>query len=1058
MQKEVDQVDFKKIFATLLLALALIPFMASQAEAFANEHQVYFHNITLNSSAVNGSHTNFSILLNLSNMPASFWAGLNSTTGADIHIYDQDDATKLDREIVHIDNATQTGELWFRKPTLSGTSFFYIYYGNASNATTNSLNAWGSNYAVINHMSDLPTGQMRDSKNHSRNITTVGSMTASDRVGAKIYNGTDFDGSDDSGEITAFNMPANISMSAWLKPKEVVGGPEWIVGQDSGSQITRTGTQFQFYVLADAALRTSGLGGDLAANETYYIAGTYNGTDIRAYLGYSNGTIALVAKGIYAGSNTGSGNSWFVGGVTGQFHDAVIDEVRQFDNFMTPQRLQTEFNNQNNASKFYSVGNQQQINAAPIVTINSPENISYFMLNNFNISFLANDDNSTVYTINATITYPNSTTAGIYFNSSYNDGSTINFLKNLTSVGQHSITVNATDSDGLSSINTVVFNIDDVESTLVFNSSVLETSTINLTLRYRVNFDLVSSVQSNLTWNGSSEGISQYSMTNSTHINKTQNITVPLIAANNTNVAFFWNSSITYVNGTSVTDNPAANSQNLHFAYFLGANAIVESDTNPVEGDVLTIIFNVTSLLQLATITGNFTYNNTINTMSETNFGNFSNTTFRVPSIDNTTGIALINGTAIITFGSNSRTVISESDTITVNKIILTDCSSISNTTTLEFFLFNEETDAVINGTIEMLHNVSNEDITRVYNFTFTNVTNATICINPAFSSYLLDSWIKYYATGFSTRDYFIFQTISNVTATINLYLLDADSSENVIFIVRDQGNNPITAAIIAIQRFFVGSNTFKTVAQCRSDSPDGKCVAPLRVFDVDYRYIVQENQTTTLTTTPTKIVCQAPYTDSKISIQFCPPYPQILKPREPNEALFLKLTGNFEHACFLNESSSILRCDVIDTTGLMSRSSLIVDRKDAINWTRICWTNETSSTVTHTCNLGNVSSNIFRYQLIGYFSEPGRTFESGIIDKTNGLIALNWGGMGIFLSILLVVGFFMLGRDNPGLSIGLGFVSIIMGYMLKMYAISIAGVFGIAVSTIILIVSMRER
>jgi len=213
----------------------------------------------------------------------------------------------------------------------------------------------------------------------------------------------------------------------------------------------------------------------------------------------------------------------------------------------------------------YSIGAEETENQPPAITIYLPANTTYFYSNNFQFSFKATDDNSTIFQLKAYLDG-----SLVYDNSSYQNNTEITLSQNLNRAKQYNFTVWANDTDTISpktSSLTVIFTIKDFEiQQITFNSIVYETTTQSFIETIRVNFDLVSNVTANLFWNSTDKGLCSQSI-NSTHIILSLSIDIPLVQTNNTQISFFFRNYITYINGSSTTTDSTSNNQNILFAY-----------------------------------------------------------------------------------------------------------------------------------------------------------------------------------------------------------------------------------------------------------------------------------------------------------------------------------------------------------------------------------------------------------------------------------------------------------------------------------------------------------
>ncbi|MEM5867543.1 MAG: hypothetical protein QXG39_06455, partial [Candidatus Aenigmatarchaeota archaeon] len=201
--------------------------------------------------------------------------------------------------------------------------------------------------------------------------------------------------------------------------------------------------------------------------------------------------------------------------------------------------------------------------------------------------------------------------------------------------------------------------------------------------------------------------------------------------------------------------------------------------------------------------------------------------------------------------------------------------------------------------------------------------------------------------------------------------------------------------------------------------------------------------------TTPSQIVCQ-PFE----SITFCPPYPiPISITTKVLEGIFKRM-GKINYDCTINEETNILRCTVSDTSQLMTKAQFIVEKKGALKFETICNQTESSSAVTFTCDLGNRTGNVYRYQVLGYFSEPPVVIIQDILDYSLGLIA--WGTTGLLLAFFITSSLFFVGIFNPVVAMTFAFLGLIVGYLFGMVPVSISSLIGLGLVVGIIIWKLR--
>ena len=144
-------------------------------------------------SAPSGSLLNFPVLVDLSYLGSDFFTHIKSD-GSDIVITASDGITKLKRELVSIDTGSggETGELWVKLLSLDATvdTDIYIYYGNNLASEVNDIDTWNSNYKIVQHLNEDPSGSgavMKDSTINANDGTPMGGMTLSNLVNAKTF-------------------------------------------------------------------------------------------------------------------------------------------------------------------------------------------------------------------------------------------------------------------------------------------------------------------------------------------------------------------------------------------------------------------------------------------------------------------------------------------------------------------------------------------------------------------------------------------------------------------------------------------------------------------------------------------------------------------------------------------------------------------------------------------------------------------------------------------------------------------------------------------------------
>lgn len=119
------------------------------------------------------------------------------------------------------------------------------------------------------------------------------------------------------------------------------------------------------------------------------------------------------------------------------------------------------------------------------------------------------------------------------------------------------------------------------------------------------------------------------------------------------------------------------------------------------------------------------------------------------------------------------------------------------------------------------------------------NRSNYMFCLNSSGQNVTLDAFISYAATDFDSREYIINDgIIGNFTQDIPLYLTETALTDIVTITVQDQSYDPITGALVAVQEWNVGTNTYSTIGMLTTSS-SGQGIIDLELYTTWYRAVV---------------------------------------------------------------------------------------------------------------------------------------------------------------------------------------------------------------------------
>ncbi|HUV45440.1 MAG TPA: DUF2341 domain-containing protein [Dehalococcoidales bacterium] len=220
--------------------------------------------------------------------------------GDDIIFRASDGVTGLYHEIEEYDGTTGTLVAWVRINSLSmgpEDTTIYIYYGNAciTSPTEEPANVWDASFKGVWHMKEEATGIVTDDLYID---STSNSNNGDDRVSAegqdgKIYNGQQFDGSDDY--ILVANSPelgiqGDITISSWIK-RSTTTNADAILSKTNGGRwdydlyIGYTSYTDELVLYSDNTNPQYESSTDMVTDTSwYYVALTRSGTTVTFYI------------------------------------------------------------------------------------------------------------------------------------------------------------------------------------------------------------------------------------------------------------------------------------------------------------------------------------------------------------------------------------------------------------------------------------------------------------------------------------------------------------------------------------------------------------------------------------------------------------------------------------------------------------------------------------------------------------------------------------------------------------------------------------------------------
>ena len=177
----------------LLIALLFVPSSAYAVNWFDTDWQ-FAQKITINSTLVNGTHSDWVIGVNLTSASLSANAASN---GHDILFTDINNVTQLDHEIEFYDSASGYLAAWVNVPLVTDAmdTDIMMYYGDTgNNGFQNNTNAVWTDYHLVIHMGE----NLTDSSGNNPLIENFGSSLLTQGFGQSRL----FDGINDNINVT----------------------------------------------------------------------------------------------------------------------------------------------------------------------------------------------------------------------------------------------------------------------------------------------------------------------------------------------------------------------------------------------------------------------------------------------------------------------------------------------------------------------------------------------------------------------------------------------------------------------------------------------------------------------------------------------------------------------------------------------------------------------------------------------------------------------------------------------------------------------------------------
>jgi len=285
--------------------------------------------------------------------------------GGDIRLFKSDDTTELAREIVTFSVSAETGEIHYKySGTLSSSvdTDIHVYADGSSSdyavgATYGRNNVW-SDYAGVFHQDSVVDS--------SGNGDATAVSITNNSTNGKIGDGAGYNGSGSRLDVgTNRQTPDGYTLSSWVKTSATSNQMLFSSAFGSGNS---NFMWYLFYYNASGTMRLQGLGvdgnttdyltsagGSISFSTFTYVAVTHNLVNQKIYL---NGALRDTGSTVSFSGINNIVRKTYIGAYSvnnGFVLNGSMDESRICTLPRSADCLETEFNNQNSPSTFYSV-------------------------------------------------------------------------------------------------------------------------------------------------------------------------------------------------------------------------------------------------------------------------------------------------------------------------------------------------------------------------------------------------------------------------------------------------------------------------------------------------------------------------------------------------------------------------------------------------------------------------------------------------------------------------------------------------------------------------------
>lgn len=325
-----------------------------------------------------------------------------------------------------------------------------------------------------------------------------------------------------------------------------------------------------------------------------------------------------------------------------------------------------------------------------------------------------------------------------------------------------------------------------------------------------------------------------------------------------------------------------------------------------------------------------------------------------------------------------------------------------------------------------------------------TGVNSITFCISQN-TTYYINAYIDYSASGFSQRSYYLRNAvINNVTNNITLYLLDSSLSTSIIINVKDRYLTNLKNHLIKVLRYYPGYGEYYLVETAKTDD-FGNAIIKVQQENVDYKFIIENSSGSQI------------YLSNAMRI-ICTATPCILEFITGETEHIVQQLIDFAYVSYnlvWNNNTGYVTFDYSDSSGLTQTMRLLVIKINAYGETTICDDTISEPAGILTCYIGANATGEYSAKVYRTAS-PTKYFAQLNISLTN--IWQKFGKEALIGMLFFVITMFFAGLAvNPATAAILTLVSMVFMMATGIVYMPLIVVISVGVVVVLFIIKMRS-